>query len=40
MGLFGELKHRGDKNEILKDIKKETARNENVVAFWVAVLGH
>ena len=28
------------KNEILKDIKKETARNENVVAFWVAVLGH
>ena len=28
------------KNEILKDIKKETARNENVVAFWIAVLGH
>ena len=28
------------RNEILKDIKKETARNENMVTFWVAVLGH
>ena len=28
------------KNEISKDIKKETARNENMVTFWVAVLGH
>ena len=28
------------RNEILKDIKKETAKNENMVAFWIAVLGH
>ena len=28
------------RNEILKDIKKETAKNENMVAFWIAVLGN
>ena len=28
------------RNEILKDIKKEAVKNENMIAFWIAVLGN
>ena len=28
------------RNEILKDIKKEATKNENMIAFWIAVLGN
>ena len=27
------------RNEILKDIKKKSTKNENMIAFWIAVLG-
>ena len=27
------------RNEILKDMMKEAATNENMIAFWIAVLG-